>query len=261
MDPEEIANLLNNEGIHETRRLIPLLEQQNQLEEEEDQNIINLSEYTLKLLSTTSPPIDIRITNNNIYQYNYLNCNNVSKYPLLNDILIIFLFIIIWFIIILYYYYNYKIKKINKIKYKSYHLKDWNYQVLFWSYPEIIMDKIEEYLLKIIRLTRKLNSIDENNLPIVDIDQFKIEVYHLNQVISSLMDIVNPRSQPVDIEEEEFLFKYRIKLSLTQSDLKKCKDIINYFISTKNRLIYDLNQARVQENVSYFTFNIFLIFV
>lgn len=196
MDPEELVNLLNEQGQHETKRYIQLLDDDNirtfsssssssSFTYEEENNIhiqyneddINLSEYTLKLLSTTSPPIDIRIIDTTIINKqqennNYLKCeDNIQYYPTINNIIIILSFIFIYLILLYFYYYNYKNKKMKKFS-KSIQnikqieiLKDIKYQILFWSYPEILVSIIEQLTNNIIIFTLRLcnDNTNENN--------------------------------------------------------------------------------------------------
>ena len=247
MDPELVLEYLknNNQATETKKNLEPIYQQEEQEQIKQQQEI------------TTTTNIQGMLQFSNQFLITLLICLIILSFLLLS---------------LLFYYYflqshnnnNNKNKRqnrhpplnsqnLNEIEREINQLRQLNYQIIFWFNSSSIISLLNLLTEIIIQYIMKFHSKETQLLPMISINQLEQLISNLLQITSTLYQNLND-IQPLDIEEKIFLFFYINKLEINKKKLERCEQIINSFISTKTRLLFDLKKALNDQNVSDFLF-------
>lgn len=129
-------------------------------------------------------------------------------------------------------------------------IKELPYNILIWTHPKSLISRFNIIVEKVEFSTQRLYRCN-NDLAIVRVDELYQNIQEMKRIFYDLLDKDNSFAKfvPRDPDEQLFCLDILSELRRLRDRLRGCEQILDTFISTRNYVIYELNKARVDENV------------
>jgi hypothetical protein len=141
--------------------------------------------------------------------------------------------------------------KWNEITTNNFHsLININYSKDIWTHPESMIALLS-HLIQIIDSSTQRLYYCNNHFEIISLSQLHQHIIQINQLFLSLQSsFVKDPSLSSDLEEQLFIRRYSNQLDQLRNQFIKSQQIVEKFILIQHNLIYELNTARMNKNVS-----------
>lgn len=126
-----------------------------------------------------------------------------------------------------------------------------NYKILIWTHPNLLLSLFTLLIELIESSTQRLFKCD-NELETVSLDSLQKQIEQTKIIFKHLLDEEDSYAHqiPLDSDEKLLMLTNAGSLRILRERLLDHKRTIDYFIETRNSIIYELNNARSEENVS-----------
>jgi hypothetical protein len=131
-------------------------------------------------------------------------------------------------------------------------IKQIEYRVLIWTHPNFLLSLLTLLIERIEQSTQRLFECD-NERETVSLDSLQKQIEQTQTIFKHLLDEDDSYAlqTPLDFDEKLLMLSTAGSLRILRERLLDRKRTIDYFIDTRNSIIYELNNARSEENVSH----------
>jgi hypothetical protein len=131
-------------------------------------------------------------------------------------------------------------------------IKQVDYEVLIWTHPNFLLSRLTLLIELVEQATQRLFECD-NERETVSLDSLHKQIEETQKIFKHLLyqdDCYASLDRARDSDEKLLILTNSGSLRLLRDRLLDRKKTVDEFISTRNSIIYELNNARSEENVS-----------